>query len=143
MATIGTTPRPAYVYDSETDTWIPVGVGPHSHDNFVASTTIDAKGDLLVGTANDTVTRQAVGANATRLVADSTQATGVAWVADTQNTVIDAKGDLLVGTADNTVAKLTKGTDGLYLQADSSTVTGLKWANPTGKAIAMAIVFGG
>lgn len=135
MATIGTTPRPAYVYDSETDTWVPVGVGPHTHDNFIASTTIDAKGDLLVGTANDTLTRQAVGTNGTRLIADSAQTTGVAWAADTVNTVIDAKGDLLVGSADNTVTKLTVGTDGKMLVADSSTVSGLKWSETLGFAI--------
>lgn len=39
----------------------------------------DAKGDLLVGTANDAASRLAVGANATSLVADSTQATGIKW----------------------------------------------------------------
>lgn len=61
---------------------------------------------------------------------------------------IDAKGDLLVGTADNTIAKLTSGTQDQVLTVDTSTATGLKWSTPTtyattGKAIAMAIVFGG
>jgi hypothetical protein len=42
MATIGSTPRPAYVYDQETDTWVPVGVGPHTHDTFIPNTIIDA-----------------------------------------------------------------------------------------------------
>ena len=61
---------------------------------------------------------------------------------------IDAKGDLLVGTADNTIAKLTSGTQNQVLTVDTSTATGLKWSTPTtyattGKAIAMAIVFGG
>lgn len=41
--------------------------------------TIDAKGDLLLGTANDTVGRQAVGANNTLLVANSGQTNGVEW----------------------------------------------------------------
>ena len=31
MPNIGNTPRPAYVYDLETDTWVPVGTGPHTH----------------------------------------------------------------------------------------------------------------
>jgi len=60
---------------------------------------------------------------------------------------VDAKGDLLVGTADNTVARLGSGTNGQLLTVDTSTATGLKWststAATTGKAIAMAIVFGG
>jgi hypothetical protein len=61
---------------------------------------------------------------------------------------INAKGDLLVGTADNTIGGLTGGSADQVLTVDSSTATGLKWATPTtyattGKAIAMAIVFGG
>jgi hypothetical protein len=58
---------------------------------------------------------------------------------------INAKGDLLVGTADNTIGGLTAGSAGQVLTVDSSTATGLKWDTPvsTGKAIAMAIVFGG
>jgi len=61
---------------------------------------------------------------------------------------LDAKGDLLVGTADNAVTKLPVGSNNQVLTADSSTASGLKWSTPTeyattGKAIAMAIVFGG
>jgi len=61
---------------------------------------------------------------------------------------IDAKGDLLVGTGDNAVSKLATGTNNQVLTVDTSTATGLKWSTPTtyattGKAIAMAIVFGG
>jgi hypothetical protein len=79
MATVGTTPRPAYIYDAETDTWVPVGVGPHSHANFVESTVIDAKGDLIVGSAPDTVAKFPIGANGTMLVADATETLGMAW----------------------------------------------------------------
>lgn len=41
---------------------------------------VDAKGDLLAGTAADTLARVAVGANRTILEADSTATPGVAWV---------------------------------------------------------------
>jgi hypothetical protein len=41
--------------------------------------TVDAKGDLLAGTADNTVARLAVGANDTVLTADSTAATGLKW----------------------------------------------------------------
>jgi hypothetical protein len=79
MATIGTTSRPAYVYDQETDTWVPVGVGPHTHENFITATTIDAKGDLLAGTAPDTVARLPLGATGKFLRANTATATGLEW----------------------------------------------------------------
>lgn len=41
---------------------------------------VDAKGDLLAGTANDTLARLPVGANGLALVADSAQTTGLAYV---------------------------------------------------------------
>jgi hypothetical protein len=41
--------------------------------------TIDAKGDLLAGTADNTIGRRSVGANGTVLTADSAEATGMKW----------------------------------------------------------------
>jgi hypothetical protein len=78
MATISNTPRPGYVWDSTDNVWYPIGVGGHSHGEIPA-TIADAKGDLIVGTAADTVDRLAVGADATILVADSAEATGLKW----------------------------------------------------------------
>jgi hypothetical protein len=89
---------------------------------------IAAKGDVLTGTANDVPAVITVGANETRLVADSAAATGLKYVADTTNYAVAAKGDLLVGTAADTLAPLTVGTNGHTLVADSSTATGLAWA---------------
>ena len=43
------------------------------------ATTIDAKGDLIVGTAADAYARLAVGTNGQVLTADSTTATGLKW----------------------------------------------------------------
>lgn len=45
----------------------------------VASALVDAKGDLVVATAADTLARLAVGGDGTEVVADSGQATGVKW----------------------------------------------------------------
>jgi hypothetical protein len=61
MATISNTPRPGYVWDATDNVWYPIGVGGHSHGEIPA-TIADAKGDLIVGTAADTVDRLAVGA---------------------------------------------------------------------------------
>jgi hypothetical protein len=48
----------------------------------IAKSTIDAKGDLLVGTANDTVSRLAVASTAGYvLTVDSAEATGLKWAA--------------------------------------------------------------
>lgn len=46
---------------------------------LVPKSLVDAKGDLLVGTAPDTVARKAVGSNGKVLVADSTQGDGLSW----------------------------------------------------------------
>lgn len=88
MSSISPTSRPGYVYDSATDTWIPIGIGPHTHaatdiSGVVDDSLIDARGDLIVGTAADTPGRLAVGANGTVLTADSTQATGLRWTTAT------------------------------------------------------------
>jgi hypothetical protein len=45
----------------------------------VVQTLADAKGDIIAATGADVMTRLAVGANATVLMADSTQATGLTW----------------------------------------------------------------
>lgn len=64
---------------------------------YVAATLIDAKGDLIAGTAADTVARLAVGANGTVLTADSTAATGVAWAAAAGGTSSLTRTLLLMG----------------------------------------------
>jgi hypothetical protein len=95
--------------------------------------TIDAKGDLYVGTAADTTARLAAGADGFVLTADAAQATGLKWAAAPvdagaqQRSVIDAKGDLYVGTANDTTARQAVGTDGFGLVADSTLTNGLGW----------------
>lgn len=101
--------------------------GSGSALNPIDQTLIDAKGDLIVGTAADAVDNLTVGANETRVVADSTQATGLKYVADTTNYAVAAKGDLLAGTAADTVAALTVGANDTFPIADSAQSTGLKY----------------
>jgi hypothetical protein len=57
-------------------------------DDTIAVSTIDAKGDLLVGTADNTVGRLGVGTNGMAVVADSTQTTGLNYV---QQAPVDAQ----------------------------------------------------
>jgi hypothetical protein len=54
-------------------------VNAFSVTGAIANTIVDAKGDLLVGTAADTPGRLAVGTNGQVLTADSTTGTGLAW----------------------------------------------------------------
>jgi hypothetical protein len=49
--------------------------------NAIQNSIVDAKGDLITATANDTPARLAVGTNGHILTADSTAATGIKWAA--------------------------------------------------------------
>jgi hypothetical protein len=85
MATISNTPRPGYVWDATDNCWYPIGTGPHSHADYITSSSainpniVDAKGDIIAATAADTVARLAVGSNDQVLTADSSTATGLKW----------------------------------------------------------------
>ena len=56
------------------------------------SVLIDAKGDLLAGSANDIVTRLAIGANNQVLTADSAETTGMKWASPTVGCAVFANG---------------------------------------------------
>lgn len=67
------------------------------------NTVIDAKGDLLAGTAADTIDRIAVGANDTVLTADSSTATGLKWATPSSGGMTQ----LATGTLSGTNVNLT------------------------------------
>lgn len=98
----------------------------------ISETAINAKGDLIAGSADNAATIITVGANETRLVADSTQNGGLKYVADTTNYAVGAKGDLLVGTAADTVAAKTVGAEGYSLVPSSGATDGLAWIRQAG-----------
>jgi hypothetical protein len=67
MATLGTTSKPAYVYDTETDTWVPIGVGAHTHaltsadvSGVVAQSGYFAAGKNLVHNGNFAISQKGV-----------------------------------------------------------------------------------
>jgi hypothetical protein len=83
MPSIGDTTRPEYIYDQATDTWIPVGIGPHAHTpaaiGAIASSVVTTKGDIIAATGSGVVVRQGVGADGSYLMADSSQADGLSY----------------------------------------------------------------
>jgi hypothetical protein len=106
----------------------------HAHEaaHINHDTTWAAKGDLIVGTANDTSAILSKGTDTHVLTADSGESTGLKWAAAGSGAVAtdviwDAKGDLAVGTGADTAAKLTVGSNGKMMMADSSQSTGIQW----------------
>lgn len=104
--------------------WVEVGVAPF--DQLLS--TLDAKGDLLVGTADNTVTKLGAGSNNQVLTVDSTTASGLKW---STPTVYQA---VVSGVSDTEIGYLDGVTSAIQTQLDTKA--------STGKAIAMSIVFG-
>jgi len=65
MATIGETSRPGFVYDLATDTWIPVGIGPHAHTpaaiGAISNSLTTTTGDLIYAASANTPARLGIG----------------------------------------------------------------------------------
>lgn len=88
----------------------------------LALSVIDAKGDLYVGSADNTVDNLTVGANNTTLVADSGETLGVKWakrprVLDSQYTTVGN-----VGTGEDDLMSYTMPANTLATNGDSITV---------------------
>jgi len=99
---------------------------------FIPQTIIGAKGDIVVGTANDTASVLNAGTNGFVLSANSATTSGLEWVAQDdsnaiQNSIVAAKGDIIGASANDVPAITSVGADGTTLVADSSTSTGLRY----------------
>ena len=85
-------------------------------DLKVDSTLVDAKGDLIVATAADTIARQAVGSNGQVLVADSGVTNGVAWVDPQTNRNVVINGAMQITQRGTSTASISSGA--AYYTAD-------------------------
>ena len=85
-----------------------VTFGSFNVADAVVDTIVDAKGDLIVGTAADTVGRLAAGTNNHILTADSAEATGLKYAAGSRAT-LTTTGDIIYASAANTPARLAIG----------------------------------
>jgi hypothetical protein len=95
-----------------------------SVEGGIQPTILDAKGDLIVATGNDSPNRLAVGANDTVLTADSTTTTGLKWAvpATGTKTISEIASGTLSG-ASVTLSSLST-YDYLHLRIDGVTHTG-------------------
>jgi hypothetical protein len=84
-----------YVYYSSA--WAEIGAVPIN----ALLNTIDAKGDLIAGTADNTVGRLGVGTNGFSLKANSSTATGLEWASVPTISILDDVGDVTITSATN------------------------------------------
>lgn len=105
-----------------------------SGSSGIPASTVDAKGDLIAGTANDTVARHAVGADGLALVAASGQTTGLTWAAPAPAAHAHGAADVTSGTV--ATARLGSGTASAttFLRGDQA------YADPTLLAAAVHTV---
>lgn len=94
-----------------------------STSSFTISLDVDNKGDLLVGTANNTVAKVPVGANGRILKADSTQTAGVTWAQE-----FNYQYPLTLTTVTSTPYTLT-----------SSNVGNVLWFQPNGSSYTLVL----
>jgi hypothetical protein len=97
---------------------------------MVAKTIIDAKGDIIAGTAADTAARLAVGTNGQVLKANSATATGLEWAADSAGMTnpMTTTGDTIYSSSGSTPARLGIGSSGQVLTVASGVPS---WATPS------------
>tara|TARA_R110002020_G_scaffold104632_1_gene244716 strand:- start:118 stop:501 length:384 start_codon:yes stop_codon:yes gene_type:complete len=87
----------------------------NSSPGLVQNTLVDAKGDLLAASADNTITRLAVGTNTYVLTADSSEATGIKWTAPTVGTVTSVTGTAPIVSSGGTTPAISVTTNDAQL----------------------------
>jgi hypothetical protein len=94
--------------------------------NAIQNAIVDAKGDIIAATANDTPARLAVGANNTVLTADSSTATGLKWASPASSaqsfTLISNTSLTSFGASTCTISSLS-GYNQFYVNFDAVSMT--------------------
>lgn len=99
------------------------------HTGYVLESLIDAAGDLIVGTADNTVGRLAKGADNEVLTVDPVTHL-LKWIAPSSgfSDPMTSRGDIIIRNASNVTARLAKGSSAQVLTSDG---TDIAWATPT------------
>ena len=87
----------------------------NSSPGLVQNTLVDAKGDLLAASADNTITRLAVGTNTYVLTADSSEATGIKWAAATAGTITAVTGTVPIVSSGGTTPAISVATNAAQL----------------------------
>jgi len=112
MPTIGTNSRPAYVYDAETDTWIPVGPGEHTHQ-YIGKDVITTAGDILYASAANTPARLGIGSSGQVLGISS----GIpAWTTPSSGSLTQIATETFSNTASHTFSSISQSYAFLFLK---------------------------
>jgi hypothetical protein len=109
-----------YVYYNSI--WVEIGAAPFN----MLLNLVDAKGDLLAGTANDTLAKVTVGANGTFLKANSATATGLEWASIPAINTLDDVGDVTITSASSGQVLQWNGTAWINATVSSDVMTDAK-----------------
>jgi len=87
----------------------------NSSPGLVQNSLVDAKGELLVASADNTITRLGAGTNTYVLTADSSEATGLKWAAATAGTVTSVTGTAPIVSSGGTTPAISVTTNDAQL----------------------------
>ena len=87
----------------------------NSSPGLVQDSLVDAKGDLLAASADNTITRLGVGTDTYVLTADSTEATGIKWASPTVGTITAVTGTAPIVSSGGTTPAISVTTNDAQL----------------------------